>query len=410
MHIEAPDRDTSARRMRIVHAVRQYPPGVGGVEATVSSLAERQAAQGHRVRVVTLNRIFDGRGGRLASREWRNGVEVVRVPYLGPRKYPLAPGVLRHLRDAEVVHVHGLEFFADCVGLLRFVHRKPLVLSTHGGFFHTSFAQRVKRLWFHTITRTTLRNYAAVAASSVQDAAIFERLAPNKVVTVENAVDTAKFAGLAARGSKTMIYFGRLAPNKGLDRLIPWFASLVETDAQWRLIIAGKEMGVSLDALRALASSCRIAGAVELHPAPTDEQLSQLIRRANVYVGASTFEGFGLAAVEGIGAGLFPLLSDIAPFRRTIERVGCGLTVDFQPGLNLDRFLTALERHEAHAPPASLLPPLRGYDWSTVLDRFATIYAEAIAREQPRPSGRDMGHLALPGSSATHSLNMGERS
>jgi alpha-1,3-mannosyltransferase len=373
--------------MRIVHAVRQYPPGVGGVEATVSSLAERQARDGHQVRVVTLNRIFYSDGRRLAPSEWRNGVEIVRVPYRGSPKYPFAPGVLRHVGNAEIVHVHGVDFFADFLGWLRPLHGKPLILSTHGGFFHTSFARALKRLWFHGITRTTLRNYAFVAASGIADAAIFEQIAGSKVVAVENAVDTAKFAGLATPGARTMIYFGRLAPNKGLDRLIAWFAGLRERDPAWRLIIAGKEMGVSLEQLRSWARAEGIADAIEFHALPSDDDLRRLIARSNVYVCASVFEGFGVAAVEAVGAGLYPLLSDIAPFRRTLARVGCGTAIAFERGRDIDRFLADLAVHEASdAHDAALAPRLAGFGWRGVLDQIEALYARALAKADRRPA------------------------
>jgi S-adenosylmethionine:diacylglycerol 3-amino-3-carboxypropyl transferase len=44
--------------MNIVHVVRQFYPAVGGFENVVQELASAQVAAGHRVRVITLNRLF----------------------------------------------------------------------------------------------------------------------------------------------------------------------------------------------------------------------------------------------------------------------------------------------------------------------------------------------------------------
>ena len=44
--------------MNIVHVVRQFHPAVGGIESVVRELASAQVSAGHRVRVVTLNRVF----------------------------------------------------------------------------------------------------------------------------------------------------------------------------------------------------------------------------------------------------------------------------------------------------------------------------------------------------------------
>ena len=45
--------------MFIVHVVRQFHPGVGGLESVVHELASAQVGAGHRVRVVTLDRLFN---------------------------------------------------------------------------------------------------------------------------------------------------------------------------------------------------------------------------------------------------------------------------------------------------------------------------------------------------------------
>ncbi|MGN6375857.1 MAG: glycosyltransferase family 4 protein [Sphingomonas sp.] len=382
--------------MRITHVVRQYPPGIGGMENFVRSLAERQAAGGHGVRVVTLNRIFGGPGGTLPPVDWRGGVEIRRVPFLGGIRYPLAPGILGQLGKPDIVHVHGLEFAADWLAHTQWLHRTPMVISTHGGFFHTSFARTLKRVWFHTITRATLRRYHAVLASSVQDAETFSRIAPDRVHVVENAVDTDRFAGLANHSGKTMIYFGRLAPNKGLPRLLRWFAQLLKRDADWRLIIAGKEMGVTLAALRQLALELGIESTVELHASPGDAALSALIGRARVYACASTYEGFGLAAVEGAAAGLYPLLSDIPAFRRTLDRIGFGTASTFEGDDGVDRFLADLSFYQPdRARREQLNERLETFGWPRVLQEIEAHYRSALA---PASTDRaEPGHFVEEG-------------
>src|SRR3954454_3791652 len=155
--------------MKIVHVVRQYHPAVGGLESVVQELAKWQVEQGHKVRIVTLNRIFNAWQCQLPAHEIIDGAEVVRIPFFGSRRYPIAPSVLRHLKDADVVHVHAIDFFFDYLAWTKPIHRKPLVASTHGGFFHTSYARFLKRLYFSTITRASLTWYEGIAAVSRSD-------------------------------------------------------------------------------------------------------------------------------------------------------------------------------------------------------------------------------------------------
>ena len=100
--------------MFIVHVVRQFHPGVGGLENVVYELASAQVSAGHRVRVVTLNRLFNAANRqRLPATETFEGIEIVRIPYFGSSRYPIAPSVLRHIRSADLVHVHAIDFFFD---------------------------------------------------------------------------------------------------------------------------------------------------------------------------------------------------------------------------------------------------------------------------------------------------------
>ena len=151
--------------MRIVHVVRQFHPAVGGMEDVVKALASAQIRGNHQVRVVTLDRIFNApKAARLPRFENLGGIEVVRVPYVGSKRYPIAFSAIRHIRDADIVHVHGIDFFFDYFAWTAPFHRRRLVVSTHGGFFHTGFAARLKQFYFKTVTRLSLSRYAAVAA------------------------------------------------------------------------------------------------------------------------------------------------------------------------------------------------------------------------------------------------------
>ena len=160
--------------MNIMHVVRQFHPAVGGLESVVQELALAQVAAGHRVRVITLNRLFKAmQAGVLPARDVIGGVEVIRVPFFGSPRYPIAPSAIKFIHDADIVHVHAIDFFFDYLAWSKPLHRKKLVISTHGGFFHTPYAARFKWLYFLTITRMSLAWYNGVAAVSVSDHELF---------------------------------------------------------------------------------------------------------------------------------------------------------------------------------------------------------------------------------------------
>jgi len=374
---------SSQDRLHIVHVIRQFHPGIGGMENYLEQLATRQAALGHHVRVVTLNRIFDDPAGRaLPAREsWRK-VEIVRVPFTGSRRYPIAPSVLGALGGADIVHVHGVDFFVDYLAATRAVHRKPLVLTTHGGFFHTSFARGLKQAYLATVTRASLSQFGAVIACSVEDERLFKGVAGPRLTLIPNPVDIDKFEGLADFASDTIIYFGRLAPNKEVPALIDWFAGLARDQPGTRLIVAGKPMGVDPDALRAQAAKCGLGDRFELWDTPSDDELMALIRRSGSYACASSYEGFGLAAVEAASAGLFPILSDIPPFADTLDRLGYGLLVDFGDRGSWPSSYAAWQAAHARFRSSFKADQVRSavasFDWSSAVPRFEAIYREVL--------------------------------
>lgn len=389
------DSKVDGSSLSIVHVVRQFYPAIGGIENYVEQLALQQVRIGHRVRVVTLNRVFsDAEDRQLAAYEVRSGIEIHRVGFRGSHRYPIAPAVLGHLGDADLVHVHAIDFFADFLAWTRPIHRKPLVLTTHGGFFHSSFAQRLKRVYFTTVSRFSLTQYGAIIACSVEDLRTFETITDDRLVLIANPVDVTKFADLADPASMTIIYFGRLAPHKGVERLIEWFAGLARTSAAWRLIVAGKPMGTTIDELQAVAAATGVANRVEFHSTPSDDELRTLIGRSGLYACASSYEGFGMAAVEAASAGLYPILSDIAPFVDTVGRLGFGQIVDFEAPADFiqtyGRVATYHDQFRANFDRQAIRSVLAPFAWQTAVTSFEHVY-----RRLTGISARRIGELAV---------------
>ena len=214
--------------MFIVHVVRQFHPGVGGLENVVLELASAQASAGNRVRVVTLDRLFNERASKDCPRSRPStGSRSYGFPYFGSSRYPIAPAVLRHIKDADLVHVHAIDFFFDYLAWTKPIHGRTLVASTHGGFFHTAYAAWLKRLWFSTVTRLSMKFYAGVAAVSASDFERFRSVRPKGMVCIENGVNVSKFYDASGRDfRKSILSIGRFAKNKRIDLLIDFVQAL----------------------------------------------------------------------------------------------------------------------------------------------------------------------------------------
>jgi len=371
--------------MRIVHVVRQFYPSVGGLESVVLELARWQVAHGHAPKVVTLNHVFNTTTGDvLQAREIVFGVEVVRIPFVGSKRYPLAPSVIGHLRDADVVHVHGIDFFFDYLAWTKPFHRRPLVVSTHGGYFHTSYARSFKRLYFATVTRASLTWYEGIAAVSQPDFELFSRRRRRGIICIGNGIDSSKYAAASASmPTKSIIYLGRLSTNKRLDRLVSFLHAVRQLDPDWGLQIVGRPWDVGPGELMALADRLNVHNSIQIQVSPTDAEIRATMGKCSVAAIASDYEGFGLAAVECLSAGLFPVLSDIPAFRYLLDSTGIGLLVDFsKPGAAARQFLASWEKLVGSYADHRLLAVRAAtqFDWSKVCTKYEQLYRSACGK------------------------------
>lgn len=365
--------------MYIVHATRQFWPSIGGIESVVYELAMAQVAVGHRVRVITLDRLFKSNNRRnLPAREVIDGIEVIRVPFVGSTRYPLAFSAIKFIKEADIVHVHGIDFWFDYLAWTKPLHRRKLVASTHGGFFHTQFAATLKRIYFATITRASLTWYDGIVAVSSVDQKLFSRIRHHGLVCIENGVNTTKYAdAAAAQPIKGIVSIGRFSANKRLDRLIAFYAALRRIDEQWRLIIAGRPWDLDVAQISELSKQAGVDKAVQVVADPCDAEIRRLLSGCSVLASASEFEGFGIAVVEGLSAGLYPLLNDIPAFRQLVEQTNVGMLVDFsQPGtaaaLFSARSAEIRTKHESLRQEA--MAAAAAFDWRRASEAYMRVY------------------------------------
>lgn len=367
--------------LKVFHVVRQYHPSIGGLEDVVYNIARQQLASGEQQpTIITLDRLFRGQGETLPAYEVREGIPVIRLPYRGSSRYPICWSVLGAIRDADIVHVHGVDFFFDFLAWTRIWHRKPLVACSHGIFFHTPFASGGKKLFFNTITRLSSLAYHRIFATSANDGHLFRQVtAAPRVEVIENGVDVDKFR-LPPRQQiqKRIIYFGRWAENKGLPETLQLFQQLWQQDAEWRLTIAGREYDLDARQLREQARQLGIGDQVQIIPNPEQQTLKELLQQASYFICLSRHEGFGLAAIEAMSGGLVPLLSAIPPFVRLIEETGQGRVLSGNTQQDVAQILALHQQigTDYAAVAQAQAAAIQHYSWQQVARRYMSAYAE----------------------------------
>ncbi len=363
--------------MRVVHLCRVGWPSIGGMESAVHGLARAQVGLGHAVTVVTLARGPDGAALPEATHE---GVAYRRIRRVGPRRYPFGAGLARALRGAELVHAHGLDGLADQAVATRPWHGAPVGISTHGGYFHTARQRRLKAAWLRTLTALTLARADAVWFTSEADRA---RLAPSgaRGEVLLNGVDVARFAALPRRPEPgRWVVPGRVDVHKGHVDLLDALGILRwRDDTPFRVDIVGPIVSPRLEAvLRARIEGLGLTARVFLHGAVDDAGLDALLLRAELALFPSRYEGFGLALVEAMAAGLPVIARDIPPFRALVEEGGWLLPMDDPEALadTLARLRTA----DLSARGARARQEAAAHGWAHRVHDYERAYARVLER------------------------------
>ena len=366
--------------MRVLHVTPAFPPSIGGMEAFVYNLCRYSKRDlGIDCLVIHLN----SEAAEFVREDYL-GVEVIRAPtkhYFGVLTWP--PNLRPYVETADLIHVHDFRMSGITISMIFQRRGKPLVLSTHGGFFHTQRRSMVKSIYYRTLLPLVLSRYRGILASSISDYEMIHGLYP-RVTRIDNGIDYDEFAATPplAADPPNFIYFGRFARNKRMDLLFQAFQALAELGVRFRLFVCGPESQETKgDLVRQLAES-GISDRVELHFDASQSLLQSLLGQSTYFVLASEYEGFGLAAVEAMAAGRVVLLNRIEPFSDFVDPGKTGFLVDFarprDAALQI-RDVMALDISAKQRVGECARARARDFSWSTRILEFKKAYNRAIA-------------------------------
>jgi glycosyltransferase involved in cell wall biosynthesis len=203
---------------------------------------------------------------------------------------------------------------------------------------------------------------------------------PNPVDVEALGTDGARELPIAPR---TLVAMGRLARQKGFDVLLDAFARCAPAHPEWKLLILGE--GEERTRLEAQVRALGLDGRVQL-PGRV-QRPGAILRRAELFVLPSRWEGFPNALLEAMACGVAAIAADCPSGPRDIVRPGVdGVLVPPEDpaalAAALDRLLTDGEerrRLAARAPEVRErfgLPQVMAR-WDALLGSFHSRGADA---------------------------------
>jgi glycosyltransferase involved in cell wall biosynthesis len=326
------------------------------------------------------------------------GVRVQAVPCKFIRAWAYAPSLSRTIKDsvqkADLVHLHGLWLFPHFVASrASWQAGKAYVVSPHGMVDSWALSQGKlkKQIYGNLIEWQTLKRAAVIHAVSESEARDIKRLGfTSEVVTIPNGVDFTEFVELPSRSvfqqrnpiiaDKTVFLFlGRIHPKKGLDLLLRAFCEVAKVRPNTVLIIAGPdETGYQKQLENYLAEAGQLDKCIFPGMLQSEERLAALAA-ADVFVLPSYSEGFPIAPIEALAAGLPVILTEACNIPG-IEEAGCGIIVRPE-----NDSLSKAMRQLANNPELGKQMGDRGrelvlakYTWARIASRLTQVYESVL--------------------------------
>jgi len=381
----------------------------GGMNVYVRELGRSLAARGATIDIFTRRQTAD-----VADVvEFAPGARVVHID-AGPQRHvdkydildylpEFACGIqrFRALTGASYDLIHSHYWLSGRLAML-FADRwgVPMVST-----FHTlaqlknrvaeTAAEREQAVRFDIERRTMARSDRVVALTDVDRQQMlrhYGRQAP--IAVIPGGVDLELFSPKpqsVARSSlglpqstKVLLFVGRIQRLKGLEILVRAFAALGELDAQ--LLIVGGRPGTThetreITRLQHLAAKLGVGGRTRFVGAVPHEELPTYYAAADVTVMPSSYESFGLVAVESLACGTPVVATRVGGLASIVRDGETGLLVPWRDAAMFAERLrrVLIEDSLRERLSAQARGSVEQYGWHRIAEAHLALYGDVLA-------------------------------
>ncbi|MBQ9657574.1 MAG: glycosyltransferase family 4 protein [Clostridia bacterium] len=325
--------------MKILMLAWEYPPRiVGGISRVVYDLSHRLIKDGHDVTVITY------RDGEALPYENDKGVEVYRVDnyMINPNNFidwimqmnfamvAKANQVIAEKGNFDVIHAHDW-LVAYAAKTIKESTNTPIVATIHA-------TEAGRNSGIHDETQRYINDTEWMLTYEATEVIVNSNYMKNelqrlfglpfeKINVVPNGVNLTAFSGVerdyefrrryAMDNEKIILFMGRLVYEKGIQHLIAAMPKILSGYHDTKLVIAGK--GPMLDELKEEARNLGIENKVCFAGYMNGKDVQKLYKAADISVFPSTYEPFGIVALEAMLAENPIVVSDIGGLNEIVN-------------------------------------------------------------------------------------------
>jgi glycosyltransferase involved in cell wall biosynthesis len=330
--------------VKILHLTPYIGNQSFGLGQVALNLVKAQVELGHHAEVWSADEAKDGYDA--AGNAGLDTRYVRSFGSVGPEIAAISPSLyregLRAGKSFDVIHQHGIWTSISYVNRsLAARYSIPSVVAPHGSLERSvvrksAWKKRIASFAYEASNLSRAACLHAVASSERTDLRDYGLRNPVAVITngISREWLSMRGDGVAFRAAyglpkaaRIALFLSRIAPKKGLPMLLEAWARIIGTRPGWMLVIVGSDEDGHLKHVEALSRELDISGSVRFLGPVFGPQKRDAFAAAELFVLPSYSEGFPVAVLESLGAGVPAIVSKASAWER-LETKGCGWWVD----------------------------------------------------------------------------------
>ena len=399
--------------MKILMLTWEYPPRVvGGIARVVYDLSKTLIKDGHDVTVVTY------REGDAPYFEDDKGVKVYRVDnyMINPNNFidwimqlnfnliAKANELIAKEGNFDVIHAHDW-LVAYAAKTLKNSYNIPIVATIHA-------TESGRNSGIHDETQRYINDTEWMLTYEASEVIVNSNYMKNelqrlfglpfeKINVVPNGVNLNLFNGVerdynfrrrfAMDNEKIILFMGRLVYEKGIQHLIAAMPKILNGYHDAKLVICGK--GGMMDELKAEANSLGISQKVYFAGYMNGKDVQKMYKAADIAVFPSTYEPFGIVALEAMLSENPVVVSDIGGLNEIVQHRENGMKAYCgNPNSIADSILELLYDHKLCADIVKKAnnKVRNEYNWSKIAQDTHFAYQKAICQSVAEKQKREL--------------------
>ena len=399
--------------MKILMLTWEYPPRVvGGIARVVYDLSHRLIKDGHEVTVVTY------REGGASYFEDDKGVKVYRVDnyMINPNNFidwimqmnfnmvTKVNQIIAEQGGFDVIHAHDW-LVANAAKSIKNSYNIPIVATIHA-------TEAGRNSGIHDETQRYINDTEWMLTYEASEVIVNSNYMKNelqrlfglpyeKINVIPNGVNMNLFNGIerdynfrrkfAMDNEKIILFMGRLVYEKGIQHLIAAMPKILEGYHDTKLVICGK--GGMIDELKAQVNSLGISEKVYFAGYMGQKNVQKMYKAADISVFPSTYEPFGIVALEAMLSENPVVVSDIGGLNEIVQHKENGMkTYCGNPNSIADAILELLYDHKlcAEITKKAKNKVRNEYNWNKISQDTHFAYQKAICQSMAEKQKREL--------------------